>query len=129
VPHLGEFWGHDDRYRGAGLKNFGDRGGFRGRFMGRLGTLGTLLKEASLEKRMFPPTVQGANITILRVFGFVFPAEEGLVEDLLARVRQEATSETNPTARTRKNLMTLRIRMVTRPTPSRTDGVMMDMTK
>lgn len=35
VPHLGEFWGHDDRYRGAGLKNFGERGGFRGRFMGR----------------------------------------------------------------------------------------------
>lgn len=35
VPHLGEFWGHDDRYRGAGLKNFGDRGNFRGRFMGR----------------------------------------------------------------------------------------------
>ncbi|KAI8602355.1 hypothetical protein EDD21DRAFT_80196 [Dissophora ornata] len=37
VPHLGEFWGHDDRYRGAGLKNFSDRGGFRGRFMGRGG--------------------------------------------------------------------------------------------
>ncbi|KAF9115921.1 hypothetical protein BGX27_005803 [Mortierella sp. AM989] len=37
VPHLGEFWGHDDRYRGAGLKNFSDRGGFRGHFMGRGG--------------------------------------------------------------------------------------------
>ncbi|KAF9580696.1 hypothetical protein BGW38_002557 [Lunasporangiospora selenospora] len=37
VPHLGEFWGHDDRYRGAGLKNFGERGNFRGRFMGRGG--------------------------------------------------------------------------------------------
>ncbi|OZJ03085.1 hypothetical protein BZG36_03903 [Bifiguratus adelaidae] len=34
VPHLGEFWGHDDRFRSAGLKNKSRRGGFRGRGRG-----------------------------------------------------------------------------------------------
>jgi hypothetical protein len=39
VPHLGEFWSHDDRFRDEEMKNTPDRGrgGFRGRGRGRGG--------------------------------------------------------------------------------------------
>lgn len=41
VPHLGEFWSHDDRFRDEEMKNTNDRGrgrgGFRGRGRGRGG--------------------------------------------------------------------------------------------
>jgi len=72
---------------------------------------------------MFHP-IQGVRLT----FDFGLFAEEGLAMDLLDRVQQEVISETNPALQTGiQSLKSPRMR-ATLPSPSRTDGAMMDTT-
>jgi hypothetical protein len=94
VPHIGTFWGHDDRFMPAGLRNRRPiRGGYRGRYFGR-----GFRRGRGGMRMMMPYRYYGSSQSRHQEQSSAVEEEEEPVEETEAQAEEDAGEEAAATA-------------------------------